>query len=247
MSLRALLGTRPTLEPAALDRIADAVEAVTSARLSSTTVYAGDRGNVVVQGEGYADYSQRLTFVHYQVDGKIFDELQAGPDILFLLSLQEQQETGKLWKWMAEAPSNWDCARAQTVATLRHRARPIASTVEELDGDEVYRHSLLIKPGRGERDPLLAGSHEHLQRRGVKRLTFDVWLSRDGQLRRTREHAIMFRTYARPGQIVSVTVDNRDFGIAVAGLTMPTPHQVLRQEPKAAGLTVIIDGQTSPY
>lgn len=247
MGLRALGGSRPPLDSVALGRIADAVEAVATARSSSTMVVAGRRRNVVVHAEGFHDYPQRLRFWRYQVGGKVLDVLSAGPDVLQRLSPEEQRETGKTWKWLSEAPSNWDCERAQTVASLRYRVRPIASAVEELDGDEVYRYSFLLELGRREKDPLLAGTREDLQRRGVKRQTFDVWLSRDGQLRQTREHAIMSRSQARPGELISFMVDDRDFGIVLESLAIPTPDQVLRPEPKTGGLTVIIDGQISPY
>jgi len=235
-------------ETALLGRIADEVEAVTTARLAIALVVRGPYRDVAVDFDGFSDHKRHLHFTRL-LGPEPVHRLQAGPDVLRRLSPEDQRETGRSWLWEEPASPNWESERAETVASIRCRARILRSADERLDGEEVRRHTLLIRPRRREADPLLAGARDSIRRHGIKRLTYDVWLTRTGRLRRTREHAVMFRAHRRLGRTVSVTIEGRDFGILVEDLLHPAPEDILRPDDAGAapGLTVIIDGQISPY
>jgi hypothetical protein len=176
----------------------------------------------------------------------IADHLQAGPDILCRLTPEEQQRTGRAWRWENQADPGWESRRAETVAAIRHRAEPIAATVEEHDGERLRRFSLRIRPRADETDPLLAGLYQRARRHGIKKLTYDVWLTEDGRLRRTCERVTILRSQPRQDRIGSITETQWDFGIVVEDLVAPPPHEIIRPEPQP-GLTVLIDGRVSPY
>jgi hypothetical protein len=230
-------------EEALLGRIADEVEAVTTARLAMTLVVRGRSGDVAADLDGFTDYRRHLTFTRLLGSDPVH-LLQAGPDVLRRLSLEDQRETGKSWAWEEPACPKWESERAETVGSIRHRARILRSADERVDGEDVRRYTLLIRPRRRETDPLLAGVRDHFRLHGIKRLTYEVWLTRTGRLRRTREHAVMVRARRRLGSTISMTIDHRDFGIVVEEFVHPAPEDILRPD---GGLAVIIDGRISPY
>lgn len=240
---------RPAPEEAPLGHIADEVEAVTTARLSATVLMKrADLRNAVVAQEGFWDYGRALGFLRISTEGMVADHLHVGPDVLCRLSPEERLRTGSSWRWECSADPGWESRRSEIVAALRHRADPVAIAVEEGDGERVRRFSLRIRPRRNETDPLLAGLYQYTRRHGIKKLTYDVWLTEDGRLRRTREEVTILRSHARPGRIISITENQWDFGIIVEDLVVPPPHEIIPPEHQVKpGLTVLIDGHVSPY
>ncbi len=235
-------------EAALLGRIADAVGAATTARVAMAVVVRGRLRDIVVDFDGFSDFARHLHFTRLLGPDPVH-HLQAGPDVLRRLSLDEQRRVGKPWVWERPACPKWESERAETVAAIRYRARLLRSADEHLDGVPVRRHTLLIRPRRRESDPLLVGVRDHFRLHGLKRMTYDVWFTGTGQLCQTREHGVRLRAHARPGRTASTTVDHRDFGILVEDLAHPAPEDILRPGtgPGSTGLTVIIDGKISRF
>jgi hypothetical protein len=240
-------GDGPAADEVPLDHIADLIGGVTTARVTFTAqVPRAGRAPRTVRHDGFWDYGRRLRAVSTTPRSRVIDHLQTGPDVLHRLSPQEQQETGRSWRWQSEAPPNWDTERAEIVATIRQRARPTAVAVEERAGERLRRCSLRIKPSAGEQDPLLAGAYDDFRRSGVRAADIDVWLTTDGRLRRTSERYTMLRSQA--GRAGSITLDCWDFDLDLTGLAVPAAHEIL--DPRATqpqGVRILIDGEISPY
>jgi hypothetical protein len=249
MRLARVLPGRPAPSGVPLGHIADAVEAATTARVSGVTlVKRADGRSAQLHHEGFWDHERNLGFIRISAGEVIADHLQAGPDVLCRLTPEEQQRTGMTWRWEGPADPGWETRRAETVAAIRHRAEAIAATEEELGGERLHRFSLRIRPRRKDTDPLLAGLYQHARRHGIKKLTYDVWLTADGRLRRTCERVTVLRSRPRRDSVASVTETQWDFGIVVEDLVAPPPHEIIRPEPQVKpGLTVLIDGRVSPY
>ncbi|MGI8330128.1 hypothetical protein ACRYCC_09180 [Actinomadura scrupuli] len=247
MRLARVFRGRPPPDEVPLGHIADEVEAVTTARLTADVLVSrGDGRTLPVRHEGFWDYRHHLGFIRISTGEVIAHHLHAGPDVLCRLTPEEQQRTGMTWRWESPADPGWENHRAETVAAIRHRAVPVAATVEEHDGERLRRFSLRIRPRRHETDPLLAGLYQRCERHGIKKLTYDVWLTADGRLRRTCEGVTILRSHARPGSIASITETQWDFGVVVEDLVAPRPHEIIRPRVEP-GLTVLIDGRVSPY
>jgi hypothetical protein len=225
MKFRRVSDGRVSPVEAPLDQIADAVEAIRTAKVFHHILVAtAGTGKMIIQQEGIRDFKRHLTFMRVSSSDQT-NHIQAGPDVLHLLPPEEQRRTGKIWMREGSAPPNWETEHAETVASIRHLAQPTAVAIEELDGEELQRYSLRITPRRNEQDPLLAGVHRHLRRQEIETVTFDVWLTEDGRLRWTREHAVT--KYRRPRKPYSFTIDCWDFGVDLTELAIPAPHEIL--------------------
>jgi hypothetical protein len=231
-----LSGGRPSPDEVPLEHIADLAGDVRTARFASVIrMVKGDHRQMTVRQDGLFDYGHHLGLFRTTTPDGIPDRLLRGPDVLQLLSADEQRETGKVWKWVGSAEPNWETERAETVAAIRHLAQPTVVAVELVAGERVRRYSLRIRPRRQEKDPLLAGVYEHVRRCGIKLQTHDLWITADGRLVQTREHATMFRSHSGPGRVASYTQESWDFGIDLAGLPIPATDEILhRDEPVRA-------------
>jgi hypothetical protein len=232
---------------APLDRIADAMRDAASARVSIREVVA--ETGCAHDLEGVWDFRKHRGRIGGVVDDAAMDLLYMGPDVFSRLSPEEEERTGKVWKWLEERQEHWASEHAETVASVRHFARPVNAAVEEYGDERVHRYSLLIRSRPDTGDPLLEAVHGRVRELGVKRLTIDVWMTADGRLRATRHHAVIYRSYRWRNGMAEMFLDHWDYGVELDELPVPSPGQVLwpESEPPRPGLKVLIDGVESGY
>ncbi|REF00129.1 hypothetical protein [Thermomonospora umbrina] len=227
--------------------VADAVERVRTARVLN--VLEPPSGLGALHEQGLWDFERRVGVTRMMTRSGPVDRLYAGPDVYRLLTPEEQDETGKIWRRETsdgERRDNWETERAETVASLRRLAEPVAVTVETADGERLHRVSLRIRTRPHTGDPLLDALHSYVRSRRIRRLGFEAWLTDDGELRQTREHSVHG---ARLRRGWSSSQYCWDFGLDVGELSPPAPDQILDEGDGGPprGLVVLIDGEVSRY
>jgi hypothetical protein len=246
--MRLPFSARRPVVPAPLDHIADELEAVPSARISSRTVYADTEGSTSFQ-QGVWDLRHHRGLVGLMDDQDLVGILHTGPDFYSRLSPEERERTGLVWKWEGERDPRWAGEHAETIASIRHLAHQTDASIEGIRGEWVYHYSLRIRSRPDVEDPLLTAVHEAFES-GLNRLTVEVWIGEDGRLRQFRDHAVMSKSYRRRTGTAEAIRDFWDFGVELPDLSVPAPGQVLwppSSETPSPGLTVLIDGEESSY
>jgi hypothetical protein len=205
--------------------IAALIEAATTARTSMTAVFRNDLGRTFVQREsGVEDFVRHLRSARRAQDGA--EHLHAGPDILHRLSENEQQETGKVWRWEGSACPFHAGERAEMAAALRLGvAVPRSAAVKTVGGERLHRYTFLVEAPRDHEDAVIARMYDHQRHHETTRVLLEVWLAGDGGLRRTRERAKVHQQ-VREYTLQSWTTAYWDFGVT-AKITVPAPEQIL--------------------
>jgi hypothetical protein len=224
MRLARLLRSRPTSGDVPIQDIAALIEAATTARTSTTAVYRTDFGREFKQHEsGVEDFVRHLSSTRRTQDGA--EHLRVGPDILHRLSEEERDKTGKAWRWEGEACPYWEGERAETAAALRLQvAEPRAA--KTVDGERLHRYAFRVETLRDHEDAAISRMYDHLRHHQTTRVLFEVWLTDDGDLRRTCERAKahqQVQAYTLQGW----TTDYWDFGVTTE-IAVPSPDQILR-------------------
>ncbi len=204
----------------AIEQIATALEAITTARASYRLTLRLKGRNIPVVGEGLIDFGRNIESYRLSVNGKQLEHIDAGADRFHLLPPNRQQDTGKRWAWEKGCPygSYW----AQVFAAVPDIARCTGSGADVLAGEMVHRYSFLIKPRRG------AILRTHLQSHGLDRVNLDIWLAADQTIRKIREQKNGLELALLDGQtnIVAHTAEYSDFGAAI-DLAAPPADEVL--------------------
>lgn len=209
-----------------MEHIAALIEAAATARASTTVVYRTDFGRRFKQHEsGMEDFVRHLRSTRRAQDGA--EHLQAGPDILHRLSEEEQHRTGKSWRWEGDVCPYQEGERAEMAAALRlHVAEPRSATTEKVDGERLRRYSFRVETWPDHKDAVIAHMYDHLRHHQTTQIVFEVWLTDDGGLRRTRERANA-RARKQGYTVLGWTTDYWDFGVATE-IAVPSPDQILR-------------------
>jgi hypothetical protein len=214
--------TRRTLPNGiAIEQIATALEAITTARASYRLTVRLKGRDIPAVGEGLIDFGRNIESYRLSVNGKQLEHIDAGADRFHLLPPNRQQDTGKRWAWEKGCPygSYW----AQVFAAVRDIARCTGSGAEVMAaGETVHRYSFLIKPRR---KTIL---HTHLQGHGLDRVNLDIWLAADQTIRKIRDQktALEIALFDGRTNTVSSTAEYSDFGAAV-DLAAPPADEVL--------------------
>jgi hypothetical protein len=215
----------PGFSEAATERMAAAVEGITTARTATTYVLLHDGKEVEVESHGFVDYVSHLRTTNF-LDGT--ESLLSDAGLLRRLTDEEQRETGKTWRLQGQGCPYWLGEQTETATSLRLQVvEPIESAVEDIDGVQLHRYTFRVKTGHGHENAVIAQMYEHLQYHKVAKVIHDIWLTDDGKLHTTREQSIMARWARNPGQCVKTTTTNWDFGV-VTGITPPEATEILR-------------------
>ncbi|MFI7059280.1 hypothetical protein ACWDOR_45425 [Streptosporangium canum] len=206
--LRQLLPGSRTAIDVPFDHIEAAWKDDATMRVSYTWVVGGHRRDVVTHAQGVVDIAGDLeTYEALSEDGCV-TVFRVGSQFYHLLSDEERQRTGKRWQWVEDDLWKWEYTpEIWSIARLK------AFAVETLGGKELRRYTLVVKPRHGEKEPVLAELHHALHRLGTDRFTLDIWMTEDGDVRRTRRHLAMFRTRRGIGELTSVTIEYWDPGV----------------------------------
>ncbi|HEX2312571.1 MAG TPA: hypothetical protein VHJ17_02490 [Thermomonospora sp.] len=235
-------GGAPVPVDVPLGVIADAVETVRTARMLRVLRYASGS----LHEQGLWDFERHLGIMRTMTPDGPVDRLYTRTEVFRLLSPEEQDETGRVWRrepYREEIP---DPGRAGTVAALRRLAEPAGAAVETVHGERLHRFTLRVRTRPGTGDPLLDALHRRAHAARARRMAVEAWLTGDGALRQVREHAVLGN---RPRGRAEFDRYCWDFGVDVGALAPPAPAQILDEEAGrgARGLTVLIDGEVSPY
>lgn len=84
----------------------------------------------------------------------------------------------------------------------------------------------------GHEDAVIARMYDHMRHHQATRVSLEVWLTGDGNLRRTREHAKAYQQ-AQGYTLRAWTTDHWDFGI-ITRIAIPSLDQILK-EPDGQG------------
>ena len=113
-----------------------------------------------------ADFTRRISSVNFVVKGRTVEQLGVGGDIYVRLSPDEQQATGKLWRWECHCPYGGCDLWAQIQAGLRQCGWFAGGGAEVSNGEPVHRYSFLISPQRNKSAPAMALLDAHLRSDG---------------------------------------------------------------------------------
>jgi hypothetical protein len=112
-------------------------------------------------------------------------------------------------------------------ASLRlHVAEPRAATIETVDGERLHRYTFRVESPRDHEDAVIARMYDHLRHHQATQVSFEVWLSDNGDLRRTRGRAKVYEQ-AQGYTLRAFTTDYWDFGVTTE-ISAPSPDQILR-------------------
>jgi hypothetical protein len=215
----------PSFPDAATERMAAAVEAITTARAATTYVLLQGGKEVEFGSHGLVDYVDGLRATSFQ-DGAEYVLSDAGA--LRRLTDEEQRETGKTWRFEGHGCPYWLGERTETATSLRLQvAEPVESAVESIDGLQLNRYTFRVRTSRGHENAVIARMYEHLHYHQIAKVTYDIWLTGDGELHATREEAIKARWAQNPGSCVKTTTTNWDFGV-VTEIAPPEETEILR-------------------
>ena len=118
----------PGFSEAATERMAAAVEAITTARTATTYVLLRDGKEVEAESHGFVDYVSHLRTTRF-LDGT--ESLLSDAGVLRRLTDEEQRETGKTWRLQGTGCPYWLGERTETATSLRLQVvEPIESAVE---------------------------------------------------------------------------------------------------------------------
>ena len=215
----------PSFPEAATERIAAALEAITTARTTTTYVLLHGGKEVEYESHGFVDYASHLRTAGFR-DGTEYLLFNAGA--LRRLTDEEQRETGKVWRLEGHECPYWPDEQTQMATALRLQVvEPIESAIENLDDTRLHRYTFRVKPGRGHQNSAITRMYEHLNYHKVAKVVQDIWLTDDGKLHSTREQLIMARWAQNSGTCVKATTTSWSFGV-VTWITPPEETEILR-------------------
>lgn len=217
--LRPDLG-HPLPSGATIEQIAAALGEVTTARVSYHGLLGGFGRDIPVHGGGVADLSRNISSANLVIKNRPIEQLDVGGDTFRKLTTDEQQKTGKLWRWVCHCPYGDDDLWAQIVAAMPQCAWLAGDGAEAMNDEPVHRYSFLISPGRYKTVPAMALLYAHLRSHRLDGLTLHVWLVGDATVRKIRLNYSPQR-----GRVRSQMTEYVDFGIPV-DLAAPRSDQV---------------------
>jgi hypothetical protein len=115
--LRPDLG-HPLPSGATIEQIAAALGEVTTARVSYHGLLGGFGRDIPVHGGGVADLSRNISSANLVIKNRPIEQLDVGGDTFRKLTTDEQQKTGRLWRWVCHCPYGDDDLWAQIVAAM---------------------------------------------------------------------------------------------------------------------------------
>jgi hypothetical protein len=212
-----------------LERIASVLEEAQTVQYAATYNIIGWPRGSVARAEGVIDFGKRMSQSTIQNRDTTTELFAVGAEVFRRMTLEEQQQSGKTWVRVPD--SDDDCPYestgfAEEAASLRLLATPIGYAAEEHNGETLQHHVLLVKPRKDERRPGLETLWEHLRWLGTDRMTYEVWLSEDGQIRLMQQSYKVLRMEREVKGVSSVSRDFWRFGLDL-DLQPPSPDEIL--------------------
>src|SRR5258708_19870971 len=109
-----------------------------------------------VHGGGGGGVARKISSANLVIKNRPIEQLDVGGDTFRRLTTDEQQKTGKLWRWVCHCPYGDDDLWAQIVPAMPQCAWLAGDGAEAMNDERVHRYSFLISPGRYKTVPPLA-------------------------------------------------------------------------------------------